>query len=37
MKIRNASMEDLAAIAEVERRCFPPAEAAAKEDFAKRL
>ena len=37
MKIRNASMEDLEAIAEVERRCFPPAEAATKEDFAKRL
>lgn len=35
--IRNASLEDLDAIAEVERSCFPIAEAASRDDFAQRL
>ena len=37
MKIRNAKMTDLQAIADVEALCFPPAEAATKEEFAERL
>lgn len=37
MEIRTATMSDLAAIAEVERRCFPPAEAASEESFCSRL
>ena len=37
MFIRNATMADLAAIAEVERRCFPAAEAATEEEFRERL
>lgn len=37
MEIRIAAMEDLAAIAEVEKVCFPPAEAATKESFQRRL
>lgn len=37
MEIRTATMDDLAAIAEVERRCFPPAEAASEESFRARL
>lgn len=35
--IRTATMNDLEAIAEVERICFPAAEAASKESFAERL
>lgn len=37
MKIRTATLEDLAAIAAVEAECFPAAEAATKEEFAGRL
>lgn len=37
MKIRTATMADLDAIAAVEAECFPPAEAATKEEFAERL
>ena len=37
MLIRTATMEDLEAVAAVEAECFPPAEAATKEVFAKRL
>lgn len=37
MFIRNATMADLAAIAEVERRGFPAAEAATEEEFRERL
>ena len=37
MLIRNATQEDLDAISQVEAECFPPAEAATKEEFAKRL
>lgn len=37
MKIRTATMADLEAIAAVEAECFPPAEAATKEEFAGRL
>lgn len=37
MKIRTASMEDLAAVTAVEAACFPAAEAATEEDFRKRL
>lgn len=37
MKIRRAKMTDLEAIAAVEALCFPPAEAATKEDFEGRL
>ena len=37
MVIRNASMEDLAAVTAVEAACFPVAEAATEQDFAKRL
>lgn len=37
MKIRRATMEDLAEVTAVERACFPAAEAATEEDFAKRL
>lgn len=35
--IRTATMNDLKAIAEVERICFPPAEAASEASFAERL
>lgn len=35
--IRNAALEDLDAIAEVEKKCFPELEAASREDFAQRL
>ena len=35
--IRTASMADLAAVTAVEAACFPVAEAATEEDFAKRL
>lgn len=37
MLIRTATMEDLEAVAAVEAECFPPAEAATREAFAKRL
>lgn len=37
MRIRNATMADLAAVAAVEAACFPAAEAATEQDFAKRL
>lgn len=37
MNIRNATIDDLQVIAEVEARCFPKAEAATEEDFKKRL
>lgn len=37
MNIRNATIEDLQAIAEVESRCFPKAEAASENNFRKRL
>ena len=35
--IRTASPDDLDAVAAVEAACFPPAEAAPKEEFAERL
>lgn len=35
--IRTATMKDLKAIADVERICFPPAEAASEASFADRL
>lgn len=37
MNLRTASMSDLNALAAVEAACFPPAEAATKEEFAQRL
>lgn len=37
MKIRNATIDDLNAVTEVETACFPEAEAAKKEDFRQRL
>ena len=37
MKIRTATIDDLDQISEVEKACFPPAEAASKEAFQKRL
>ena len=37
MTIRNANMNDLAAVAAVEAACFPPAEAATEKNFAARL
>lgn len=37
MQIRTATMVDLEAIAKVEAECFPPAEAATREEFAERL
>ena len=37
MEIRNATMDDLQAIAAVEAACFPAAEAATVEEFAERL
>ncbi len=37
MIIRNATMADLNAIAEIEKLCFPAAEAASRETFLKRL
>ena len=36
MEIRNATMDDLQAIAAVEAACFPAAEAATAEEFAGR-
>ena len=37
MKIRNATIDDLMIITEVERECFPPEEAASENDFRERL
>lgn len=37
MQIRTATMADLDALAAVEAECFPPAEAATREEFAERL
>ena len=37
MRIRTASMKDLAAVTAVEAACFPPNEAAQEKDFAARL
>ena len=37
MEIRYGTMKDLAALAAVERRCFPPSEAATEEDLKHRL
>lgn len=37
MTIRTAQMEDIDAITAVETECFPPAEAAMREEFAERL
>jgi len=37
MRIRNAVMADLAAVTAAEAACFPAAEAATEQDFAKRL
>lgn len=37
MHIRTATLEDLDAIANVESSCFPPAEAATREQFSGRL
>jgi len=37
MHIRTASMADLAALTAIEAACFPTAEAATEQDFAKRL
>lgn len=37
MKIRNATIDDLQALAAVEAECFPPSEAATEEDIRVRL
>ena len=37
MQIRTATIDDLTAIAAVESKCFPPAEAATAEKFKERL
>ncbi len=37
MEIRTATLEDLEAVTAVEAECFPPAEAATKEEFEGRL
>ncbi len=37
MTIRTATIEDLETVSAVEAECFPPAEAATKEEFEKRL
>ena len=37
MQIRMATIDDLDAITSVEAECFPPAEAATKEEFARRI
>ncbi len=37
MRIRTAQMDDVDAIAAVEKECFPPAEAATREKFAERI
>lgn len=37
MKIRYANIADLDAIAQIEKECFPPLEAATKDEFKERL
>ncbi len=37
MKIRRATVEDIDFVAAVEKECFPPAEAASREQFVERL
>lgn len=37
MRIRIAQMDDVDAVAAVEKECFPPAEAATREEFAERI
>ena len=37
MNIKNATMEDIAAVAAVEAECFLPAEAATEEEFVERI
>ena len=37
LTMRHAAMADLPALTAVEAACFPPAEAATREDFARRL
>ena len=37
MRIKYATMEDLAAVAAVEAKCFPPAEAATEKEFVDRI
>lgn len=37
MRIKYATMEDLAAVAAVEAKCFPPAEAATEKEFTDRI
>ena len=37
MKIRTATMDDLDSITAVEAACFPPEEAATREEFRDRL
>lgn len=37
MRIRIAHMDDVDAVAAVEKECFPPAEAATREEFAERI
>ena len=37
MTIKTATIEDLETVSAVEAECFPPAEAATKEEFEKRL
>ena len=37
MLVRNATMADVAAVAEVEKRCFPASEAATEKEFRDRI
>ena len=37
MNIKNATVEDIAAVAAVEAECFPPAEAATEKEFVERI
>lgn len=37
MRIRTAQMDDVDAVAAVEKECFPPAEAVTREEFAERI
>ena len=37
MNIRTATIKDLEAVTSVEAECFPPAEAATREELAERL
>lgn len=37
MRIITAQMDDVDAVAAVEKECFPPAEAATREEFAERI